>query len=192
MFHRTPGKTGGVQSAGFNAGGIYDFTDHYDFLLSLGKGLQRAYQECALKMRIELSGSSRSTARPFRHRFLFTPAILRDYNSFRSLARRWLGRLLPAPSPPRQCGRSVGERDRDHFDRPSRQKSAHPCGVFCCAIARMPERRPPRRADSGCICRPVCSFVPAAPCRPRNSGVASCLSTISKSRSILLELEPRI
>jgi hypothetical protein len=37
LFHRTPGKTGGVQSAGFNAGGIYDFTDHYDFLLSLEK-----------------------------------------------------------------------------------------------------------------------------------------------------------
>jgi hypothetical protein len=96
------------------------------------------------QMRIELSGSSRSTARPFRHRFLFTPAILRDYSSFRSLARRWLGRLLPAPSPPRQCGQFCwrGEHDRDHFDRPSRQKSAHPCGVFCCAIARMPEAAP--------------------------------------------------
>jgi hypothetical protein len=36
------------------------------------------YQECALKKRVELSGSSRSTARPFRHHFLFTLAILRD------------------------------------------------------------------------------------------------------------------
>jgi hypothetical protein len=32
------------------------------------------YQECALKKRVELSGSSRSTARPFRHHFLFTLA----------------------------------------------------------------------------------------------------------------------
>jgi hypothetical protein len=36
-------------------------------------------------------------------------------------------------------GGSVGERDRDHFGRPSRQKRAHPFRVFCCAIARMPE-----------------------------------------------------
>ncbi len=37
------------------------------------------YQECALKKRVELFGSSRSTARPFRHHFLFTLAILRDW-----------------------------------------------------------------------------------------------------------------
>ena len=36
------------------------------------------HQECVLKKRVELSGSSRSTARPFRHHFLFTLAILRN------------------------------------------------------------------------------------------------------------------
>jgi len=42
LFHQTPDKTGVVQSTGFNVGGIYDFTDHYHFLLWLGKGLQHA------------------------------------------------------------------------------------------------------------------------------------------------------
>jgi hypothetical protein len=40
LFHQTPDKIGGMQSTGFNIGGIYDFTDHYHFLFSLGKGLQ--------------------------------------------------------------------------------------------------------------------------------------------------------
>ena len=42
LFHQTPDKIGGMQSTGFNAGGIYDFTDHYHFLFSAGKGLQHA------------------------------------------------------------------------------------------------------------------------------------------------------
>jgi hypothetical protein len=36
LFHQTPDKSGGMQSTGFNVGGIYEFTDHYHFLLSLG------------------------------------------------------------------------------------------------------------------------------------------------------------
>jgi hypothetical protein len=42
LFHQTPDKIGGMQSTGFNIGGIYDFTDHYHFLFSVGRGLQHA------------------------------------------------------------------------------------------------------------------------------------------------------
>lgn len=46
LFHQTPNAIGtgiGVaQSTGFNIGGIYDFTEHYHFLFSFGKGLQYA------------------------------------------------------------------------------------------------------------------------------------------------------
>lgn len=42
LFHLTPSEIGGVQSTGFNVGGIYDLTDHYHFLFSVGKGLQHA------------------------------------------------------------------------------------------------------------------------------------------------------
>jgi hypothetical protein len=52
LFHQTPNAIGGLQSTGFNfgslpstgfnIGGIYDFTDHYHFLFSFGKGLQHA------------------------------------------------------------------------------------------------------------------------------------------------------
>jgi hypothetical protein len=63
LFHQTPNVTLGMestgfssqtllqppssdigvtQSTGFNIGGIYDFTDHYHFLFSFGKGLQHA------------------------------------------------------------------------------------------------------------------------------------------------------
>jgi hypothetical protein len=40
VFYQTPDKVGGSQWTGFNIGGIYDFTDHYHFLFSFGKGLQ--------------------------------------------------------------------------------------------------------------------------------------------------------
>jgi hypothetical protein len=40
LFYQTPDKIGGTQWTGFNIGGIYDFTDHYHFLFSFGKGLQ--------------------------------------------------------------------------------------------------------------------------------------------------------
>ena len=42
LFHQTPSEIGGMQSTGFNVGGIYDLTDHYHFLFSFGKGLQHA------------------------------------------------------------------------------------------------------------------------------------------------------
>jgi hypothetical protein len=52
LFHQTPDAIGGVSSTGFdfgsvpstgfNIGGIYDFTDHYHFLFSFGKGLRHA------------------------------------------------------------------------------------------------------------------------------------------------------
>jgi hypothetical protein len=52
LFHQTPDEIGRLQSTsfdiggrpstGFNIGGIYDFTDHYHFLFSFGRGLQHA------------------------------------------------------------------------------------------------------------------------------------------------------
>ena len=54
LFHQTPNEIGRLQatsfdiagrpSTGFNIGGIYDFTDHYHFLFSFGRGLQHAKQ----------------------------------------------------------------------------------------------------------------------------------------------------
>ncbi len=40
LFYQTPDKIGGSQWTGLNIGGIYDFTDHYHFLVSFGKALQ--------------------------------------------------------------------------------------------------------------------------------------------------------
>jgi hypothetical protein len=42
LFHQTPDKIDGLQSTGFNIGGIYDLNDHYHLLVSVGKGLQHA------------------------------------------------------------------------------------------------------------------------------------------------------
>jgi hypothetical protein len=42
VFHQTPDKIRGMQSTGFNVGGIYDVSDHYHFLFSVGKGFQHA------------------------------------------------------------------------------------------------------------------------------------------------------
>lgn len=42
FFHQTPTQIGGMQTTGFNVGGIYDFTDDYRFLFSFGKALQHA------------------------------------------------------------------------------------------------------------------------------------------------------
>ncbi len=42
LFHQTPSEIGGMQSTGFNIGGIYDVTDHYHLLFSFGKALQHA------------------------------------------------------------------------------------------------------------------------------------------------------
>lgn len=42
LFHQTPDTIGGMQSTGFNLGGIYDFSDRYHFLFSAGKGIQHA------------------------------------------------------------------------------------------------------------------------------------------------------
>jgi hypothetical protein len=44
LFHQTPNEIGAMQSTGLNIGGIYDFTDRYHFLFSVGKGLQHAKQ----------------------------------------------------------------------------------------------------------------------------------------------------
>jgi hypothetical protein len=44
LFHQTPNEIAGVQSTGFNVGGIYDFTDRYHLLFTVGKGLQHASQ----------------------------------------------------------------------------------------------------------------------------------------------------
>jgi hypothetical protein len=42
VFHQTAMEQGGRDSAGFNFGGIYDFTAHYHLLFSAGRGLQDA------------------------------------------------------------------------------------------------------------------------------------------------------
>ena len=54
LFHQTPDKIDGLQSTGFNVGGIYDFTDRYHFLLSLGRGLQHAKETNELSWYIGL------------------------------------------------------------------------------------------------------------------------------------------
>ena len=89
---------------------------------------------------------------------------------------------------PDDAGGSVGERDRHELGRLPRQHRAHPFAIlgralapndlFCSIAVSAPHaaerRRPPRRVGSECICRHVCWFAPAAPCRRRNSGAASC------------------
>jgi hypothetical protein len=42
IFHQTADTEDGVDSSGFNFGGIYDLTDSDHFLLSLGRGIQNA------------------------------------------------------------------------------------------------------------------------------------------------------
>jgi hypothetical protein len=42
LFHQTPSKIGGFQSTGFNVGAIYDLSEHFHLLASVGKGLQHA------------------------------------------------------------------------------------------------------------------------------------------------------
>ncbi|MDE1985169.1 MAG: hypothetical protein KGJ53_01520 [Alphaproteobacteria bacterium] len=42
IFHQTADTIGGRDTTGFNAGGIFDFTDHYHLLFSAGRGLQHA------------------------------------------------------------------------------------------------------------------------------------------------------
>jgi hypothetical protein len=49
IFHQTSIATGRDGTSGFNVGGIYDFTDHYHLLLSVGRGaLQYAVDAGAL------------------------------------------------------------------------------------------------------------------------------------------------
>ncbi|MGH6846282.1 MAG: hypothetical protein ACREC0_02250 [Methylocella sp.] len=83
FFHETPNVTGGLESTGFssqtllqqpssaigvtpstgfNIGGIYDFTDHYHFLFSFGKGLQHAKEtnEFSLYIGFEVTGGEES------------------------------------------------------------------------------------------------------------------------------------
>jgi hypothetical protein len=42
VFHQTADKIGGKDTSGFNGGGIYDFTENYHLLFSVGRGLQDA------------------------------------------------------------------------------------------------------------------------------------------------------
>jgi hypothetical protein len=42
LLHQPSSDIGVTQLTGFNIGGIYDFTDHYHFLFSFGRGLQNA------------------------------------------------------------------------------------------------------------------------------------------------------
>jgi hypothetical protein len=58
LFHQTPDKIGGLQATGFNIGGIYDFTDHFHFLFSFGKGLQhsRETNELSWYIGLEMTG----------------------------------------------------------------------------------------------------------------------------------------
>jgi hypothetical protein len=42
VFHDTAMTVGGRDSAGFNLGGVYDFTEHYHLLFSAGRGLHDA------------------------------------------------------------------------------------------------------------------------------------------------------
>lgn len=42
LFHQTADTIGGRDTTGFNAGGVYDFNDHYHLLFSAGRGLQNA------------------------------------------------------------------------------------------------------------------------------------------------------
>jgi opacity protein-like surface antigen len=42
MFHQTADKVDGKDQTGFNVGGIYDFTDHYHLVFTVGRGIQHA------------------------------------------------------------------------------------------------------------------------------------------------------
>lgn len=42
IFHQTALEVGGKESTGFNVGAIYDFTDDYHLVASVGRGLQNA------------------------------------------------------------------------------------------------------------------------------------------------------
>ena len=42
IFHQTADKADGKDSTGFNIGGVYDFTDHYHLVFSVGRGIQHA------------------------------------------------------------------------------------------------------------------------------------------------------
>jgi hypothetical protein len=42
LFHQTPNVIGGQQSTGFNVGGVYDLSERYHLLASVGRGLQHA------------------------------------------------------------------------------------------------------------------------------------------------------
>ncbi len=44
LFHETADTVDGVDSTGFNVGGIYDFTEHHHLLFSAGTGIQNADQ----------------------------------------------------------------------------------------------------------------------------------------------------
>jgi hypothetical protein len=123
-------------------------------------------------MRVDLFGSSQSTARPFRHHVLFALAILRTLRRVQATCPNDLFGLIAvsnAPSSPRRFGRPVGEWDRNEFSRLSRRHRAHPFAILGRTLARAEWRQPPRQAASEYICRRVCWFVPAALCRPRNS-----------------------
>jgi hypothetical protein len=58
LFHQTPDKIGGLPSTGFNIGAIYNFTEHYHFLFSAGKGLRHAKEtnEFSWYIGLELTG----------------------------------------------------------------------------------------------------------------------------------------
>ncbi len=42
IFYQTKDTVDAVNSAGFNLGGIYDFTEHHHFLFSVGRGIRHA------------------------------------------------------------------------------------------------------------------------------------------------------
>jgi hypothetical protein len=58
LFHQTPDKIDGLQATGSNIGGIYDFTDHFHFLFSFGKGFQHAREtnELSWYIGLEMTG----------------------------------------------------------------------------------------------------------------------------------------
>ena len=58
LFHQTPSEQNGLQSTGFNIGGIYDVSSRYHILLSAGKGLQHAKETNAFSwyLGIQITG----------------------------------------------------------------------------------------------------------------------------------------
>jgi hypothetical protein len=129
-------------------------------------------------MRVDLFGSSRSTARPFAITSSSPSQSCGPYGRFMPLARQslLLDSRLRAPSPPRRCGpfdwRARPLRAWPAFAPASRAPIRHPRSRVRAHDAE-PQQHP-RRVGSECICRHVCWFAPAAPCRRRNSGAASC------------------